>query len=180
MRRVLAVALLLFGCVCGAAQSVQRLELDLKDINGRALRLADYKGEVLLINFWATWCVPCRTEIPDLVKWQGQYRSEGLRIIGITYPPQSISKVRRFVKKMRVNYRVAIGTKATKAKFTASETLPITVVIDRDGNIRDLIEGIMYSDEFDEKVKSLLKEPSRRPQESAAEVRAAERTRLRT
>jgi thiol-disulfide isomerase/thioredoxin len=156
MRRVLPVAVLLFSSAWGAAQSPQQPDLNLKDLSGRNLRLADYKGKVLLVNFWATWCIPCRSEIPDLVKWQRQYRAQGLQIIGITYPPQTGSEVRRYVKKVKVNYPVAIGTKATKARFTTSETLPITVVIDRDGNVCDVVEGIMYPDEFEQKVKSLL------------------------
>ena len=110
----------------------------------------------MLINFWATWCIPCRTEIPDLVKLQRQYRSAGLRVVGITYPPEEVAEVRRFARSLRINYRIAIGTKATKALFTASETLPMTIVIDRDGQVREVIEGIMYEDEFDEKVKPLL------------------------
>ena len=156
MRIVFSVALLLISSVCVAAQSPQKVELNLKDINGRNLSLADYEGRVLLINFWATWCIPCRSEIPDLVRWQKKYRAEGLRIVGITYPPESISEVRSYVKKLKVNYPVAIGTKATKVKFTSSETLPITVVIDREGTIRAVIEGIMYSDEFEQKVKPLI------------------------
>jgi thiol-disulfide isomerase/thioredoxin len=156
MRRVFAFALLLLGSVCGPAQSSEKVELDLKDINGRALRLADYKGKVLLINFWATWCAPCRSEIPDLIKLQSKYRDRGLRIVGITYPPEELSEVRRYVKNAKMNYPVAIGTKATKAMFTTSETLPVTVVIDPDGNVKHIIEGILHSDEFDEKVKPLL------------------------
>jgi thiol-disulfide isomerase/thioredoxin len=156
MKRVFPVAILLLGSVCGLAQSSEKVELDLKDINGRALRLADYKGKVVLINFWATWCVPCRSEIPELIKLQSKYKDQGLRIVGITYPPEDLSEVRRYVKNAKVNYPIAIGTKATKALFTESETLPITVVIDRDGNVREIIEGILYSDEFDEKVTPLL------------------------
>lgn len=75
---------------------------------------------------------------------------------GITYPPEKISEVRRVVQKLKMNYRVAVGTKATKALFTTSETLPLTVIIDQDGMVRDMVEGIMYSDEFDQKVKPLL------------------------
>ena len=130
--------------------------LTLKDINGRQLRLSDYKGKVVLINFWATWCPPCRTEIPDLVKKQQEYRKQGLEIIGITYPPQKLSQVRRFVRTQRINYRIAIGTKDTKALFSASDTLPMTIVIDREGTVRAVIEGVMYADEFDAKVKPLL------------------------
>jgi thiol-disulfide isomerase/thioredoxin len=157
MRIVFSVALLLISSIWAAAQSPQKVELDLKDINGRSLRLADYRGKVLLINFWATWCIPCRSEIPDLVKWQKKYRAQGLQVIGITYPPQKISEVRRYVKKLKVNYPIANGMRETKTKFTGSETLPVTVVIDREGTIRDVIEGIMYSDEFDQKVKPLLR-----------------------
>jgi thiol-disulfide isomerase/thioredoxin len=148
-------AFLLLGFVSASAQS-QPAELTLKDIHGRYVTLSAYRGSVLLVNFWATWCVPCRTEIPDLIKLQRQYRNQGLRIIGITYPPEKLSEVRRFARRLRMNYRVALGTKASKSLFSPSESLPITVVIDRKGIVRDLIEGIMYSDEFDQKVKPLL------------------------
>jgi thiol-disulfide isomerase/thioredoxin len=141
------------------AQSSPQPELSLKDIHGRQLRLADHKGQVVLINFWATWCLPCRTEIPDLIKLQRQHGAKGLRIIGITYPPEKISEVRRLARKLGMNYRVGIGTKATKLLFTTSETLPMTIVIDRKGAVRDVIEGIMYADEFDHKVRPLLEVP---------------------
>jgi thiol-disulfide isomerase/thioredoxin len=138
------------------AQSTRAPTLVVRDISGRSFKLSDYKGKVVLLNFWATWCPPCRTEIPDLIKWQRKYRANELEIVGITYPPEKLSKVRRFAHSLRINYRLAIGTKATKALFTTSETLPLTVVIDRDGLVREVIEGVMYSDEFDQKVKPLL------------------------
>jgi thiol-disulfide isomerase/thioredoxin len=160
MRRLTLTIVLLLLAGSAVAQSPEQKALNLKDIHGRQLSLAAYKGKVVLINFWATWCIPCRSEIPDLVQMQRQYRAQDLRIIGITYPPEKISEVRRFVQELKVNYRIAMGTKATKALFTASETLPMTVVIDRQGAVRDVIEGIMYSDEFDQKVKPvILSEP---------------------
>jgi len=130
--------------------------LVLKDLNGRTIRLSNYKGRVVLINFWATWCAPCRAEIPELIKLQKRYRPKGLRIIGVTYPPQSLREVKRFRQKMKVNYSLAIGTKETKSLFTKSEALPVTVVIDRDGRVRAVIEGILYPDEFDQKIKTLF------------------------
>jgi peroxiredoxin len=138
------------------AQSSKAPQLTLKDLKGREFRLSDYKGKVVLINFWATWCPPCRMEIPDLIKKQKMYSRQGLQIVGITYPPQKTSEVRSFVNRLRLNYLIALGTKATKSMFTSSEALPLTVVIDRDGLIRDVIEGIMYEDEFDQKIKPLL------------------------
>ena len=157
MRKFILIASLVLVCFPARAQpSKQAPPLALKDIRGRQFRLSDYKGKVVLLNFWATWCPPCRTEIPDLIKMQRQYRAQGLRLIGITYPPEKTSDVRRFMRRLRVNYRVAMGTKATKALFTSSETLPMTIVIDREGAMRDVVEGIMYADEFDKKVKPLL------------------------
>ena len=110
----------------------------------------------MLINFWATWCPPCRTEIPELIKWQREHRRDGLQIIGVTFPPQRLAEVRRFARKMKMNYELALGTKATKLLFTDSETLPMTVVIDRAGNVRDVIEGVIFPEEFDQKIKPLL------------------------
>jgi thiol-disulfide isomerase/thioredoxin len=157
MRTLLLTALLLLASVSTLAQSSQQAaSLTLRDIHGRPLSLTDYKGKVVLLNFWATWCPPCRQEIPDLIKLQKHYRGQGLRIIGISYPPEKISDVRRFMRKLGINYRVAMGTKASKSLFTSSETLPVTVVIDRKGVMRDVIEGIMYADEFDQKIKPLL------------------------
>jgi thiol-disulfide isomerase/thioredoxin len=159
---ILIVLLILFPAAAASQSSSQTASLVLKDTRGRAFSLSDYKGKVVIVNFWATWCPPCRTEVPDLIKMQKQYRDQGLRIIGITYPPEKMSDVIRFMRKLGVNYRVAIGTKADKALFTASETLPMTVVIDRDGVVRDVVEGILYSDEFDQKVKPLLSAQSAR------------------
>lgn len=161
MRSVFVTWLLLIAPLSALAQTSRPAPaLKLKDIQGRIFRLADYKGKVVLINFWATWCPPCRTEIPELIKWQREYRRDGLQIIGVTYPPQTLAEVRRFARKMKVNYKLALGTKATKLLFTESETLPLTVVIDRAGNVRDVIEGIIFPEEFDEKIRALLTEAS--------------------
>jgi peroxiredoxin len=147
--------LIVFGVTDAWAQQ-KAPNLSLKDINGKTFRLADLRGKVVLVNFWATWCAPCRTEIPDLVKKQREYRRGGLRIIGITYPTEKLTEVRRFVRDLKINYPVAVGTKDTKQSFTSSETLPLTVIIDREGTIRGIIEGIMYTDEFEKQVKPLL------------------------
>jgi peroxiredoxin len=95
--------------------------------------------------------------MPDLIKMQREYRGRGLQVIGVTYPPQTVGEVRRFIRKLRVNYPVALGTKETKALFDQGETLPVTVVIDREGNFRELIEGILLPEEFEQKIKPLLK-----------------------
>ena len=163
MRHLIIVVLLLVAPFATVAQTApQTPVLRMRDIQGRPFRLSDYTGKVVLINFWATWCPPCRTEIPELIKMQKDYRSLGLQVVGITYPPQKLFEVRRFVRKARVNYPTILGDKRTKLLFTASETLPMTVVIDRRGNVHDVIEGILLPEEFQEKIRPLLADgPSR-------------------
>jgi len=155
--RIIAAVLVLFVPVIASAQDSRPAQLTLKDIQGRYIRLSDYRGKVVLINFWATWCPPCRAEIPDLIRLQREYGSRGLQIIGVTYPPQKLAEVRRFVRKAKMNYPVGLGTKQTKLLFSPSESLPLTIVISTDGTIRDIIEGILLPEEFQQKIKPLLK-----------------------
>ena len=162
MRRQAMIALILgfltvLPVTPGQAQLRQPMpHLSFRDIRGRTIHLKKYQGKVVLINFWATWCPPCRAEIPDLVKLQHQYRGRGLRVIGITYPPQEVSEVRQFTRTMRVNYPVALGTKETKLLFTASEELPVTIVVGKDGVVHDIIEGILLPEEIEQRIKPLL------------------------
>jgi len=156
-RNIILAALFLFAPIVALGQNSRPAQLTLKDIQGRYIRLSDYRGKVVLINFWATWCPPCRAEIPDLVRLQREYRSRGLQVIGVTYPPQELAEVRRFVRGAKVNYPIGLGTKETKLLFTPSETLPMTIVISTDGRIRDIIEGILLPEEFEQKIKPLLK-----------------------
>jgi peroxiredoxin len=156
--RAIRIALLILALSFGVFAQVPEKapSLRLRDISGHTFRLAEHKGKVVLINFWATWCAPCRTEIPELVTWQRKYRSRGLQVIGITYPPQTRSEVLKFISRANVNFPIVLGTKATKLLFTSSETLPITLVIDSEGNICDVIEGVVFQEEFDQKIKPLL------------------------
>jgi thiol-disulfide isomerase/thioredoxin len=156
MRVLALLTLLITASPSVAGQTRQSPRLELKDLRGRTHSLSDYKGKVVLLNFWATWCPPCRAEVPDLVRWQREYGKAGLLVIGVTYPPTNRMEVRRFVRRHRVTYPVLLGTTETKLLFTEDETLPMTVVIDREGNVRERIEGILLPEEFAEKVKPLL------------------------
>lgn len=138
-------------------QEVRKPELTLKDLNGRTIRLSNYHGKVVLINFWATWCPPCRAEMPDLVRLQRKHRKEGLQIIGVTYEPESKRLVRRFAGRLKVNYPIILGTPEIKGRFSSDENLPLTVVINRDGQVVEVIRGILLRKEFDERIKPLLK-----------------------
>ena len=157
MKRVVFIALLVaFAHASALAQEAVAPQFALKDINGRPVRLSDYRGKVVLINFWATWCPPCRAEMPDLVRLQREHAKQGLQIIGITYPPETTTRVRRFARSLKVNYPIVLGTQELKARFSSEDILPLTVVINRDGKVSDVISGILLREEFDEKIKPLL------------------------
>src|SRR5262245_35510655 len=153
---VLTTAMIAFSPATVLGQAVKAQQLELRDVNGRTVRSSDYQGKVVLINFWATWCPPCRAEMPDLVRLQRKYAKQGLQIIGITYPPERKSRVRRFASSLKVNYPIVLGTREIKARFSSEETLPLTVVINRDGAVSEIISGILLHEEFDEKIKPLL------------------------
>lgn len=158
IKRIIWLAVIVAIATATYGQSAQKApSLSLRDLKGRTIRLSDYHGKVVLLNFWATWCPPCRAEMPDLVKMQREYGGLGLQVIGISYPPQSLREVRQFTRRLRINYPIALGTKETRLLFEQSETLPLTIVIDREGNIRDRIEGILLPEEFEEKIKPLFK-----------------------
>jgi len=151
-----AVLMILSAGTSVVGQQTVAPQFALKDLNGSTVRLRAYRGKVVLINFWATWCPPCRAEMPDLVRLQREHARDGLQIIGITYPPETKTQVRRFARSLKVNYPIILGTRQIKARFSSEETLPLTVVIGRDGKVNDIISGILLRQEFDEKIKPLL------------------------
>src|ERR1041385_2607871 len=153
---VFAVMMIAFSPASVLRQETIAPQFEFKDIDGRTVRLSDYQGKVVLINFWATWCPPCRAEMPELVKLQREHGKEGLQIIGITYPPEKKSRVLRFAKSLKVNYPIALGTTELKSRYSSEDTLPLTVVIARNGKVKDIISGILLREEFDEKIKPLL------------------------
>lgn len=153
---VFAAILIALSAPAVLGQAAVAPELALRDLNGRTVRLSAYRGKVVVINFWATWCPPCRAEMPDLIRLQREYASHGLQIIGITFPPENKTRVQRFARSLKVNYPIVLGTRQIRDRFSSEEVLPLTVVIDRDGKVNDIISGILLPEEFDEKIKPLL------------------------
>ncbi len=156
--RVLFLAVLLTlqqGYAVG--QTAEAPDFALEDIRGRTVRLSDYRGKVVLINFWASWCAPCLTEMPELVRLQEEYGKKGLQIIGIAYPGDNRLRVQEIVNKLKVNYPILTGNKKITSLFEVADVLPLTIIIDRQGKVRDRILGILDRGEFEEKVKPLLR-----------------------
>ena len=129
----------------------------LKDLNGNKLDLADYKGKVVLLDFWATWCGPCRIEIPGFVELQERYRERGLAVIGVLTQDEE-SNVPVFYREFRMNYHVALGDDDGKVAglYHCCFGLPTTFLIGRDGRIYARHEGTAPGSYFQNEVKELL------------------------
>jgi thiol-disulfide isomerase/thioredoxin len=133
------------------------LDFTLKDMAGQSVTLSDYAGRPLLINFWATWCGPCRVEIPWLIELQDRYRDRGLVVLGISADDEP-ADLRPFAADFKMNYPVLVGLghdDLLKA-YDAVELLPITWFVRRDGTISGKGVGIHSKDWFDEQVKALF------------------------
>jgi len=127
----------------------------LTDLNGRKLELADHKGKVVLLDFWATWCGPCRIEIPGFVRLQERYRDQGLVVIGISLD-DSPEPVREFYREFRMNYAVAMGNDRVTELYGGIIGLPTNFLIGRDGRIYSRHIGATDVSAFEEEIKELL------------------------
>ena len=115
----------------------------LKDLNGSEISLSDYEGKVLYINFWATWCPPCRAEIPEFIEFYKEYKDQGLEILGVSVDQMGADKVLAFVKASEMNYPVAMYTMEFINDYRPGNSIPTTIVIDRQGMIRHKQVGMM-------------------------------------
>jgi peroxiredoxin len=118
----------------------------LKALNGKIIRLSDYKGKVVILDFWATWCPPCRVEIPSFVKLYNKYHKQGLVIIGAAVDDRA--RVEQFVEDYGVTYPVVIADQASIDGFGGIRGLPTTFVIDKNGNIINNYTGFTPEEEF--------------------------------
>jgi len=116
---------------------------DLKDLNGQALTLSKFKNKVVVLNFWATWCPPCRAEIPDFIENYNAYKDKGLVIIGVSMDQISPQELISFVKRFDMAYPVAFGTEKILDDYQPGQYIPATIVIDKKGMIRSRHVGPM-------------------------------------
>lgn len=134
-----------------------RLSFTLKDMNGKSVRLDDYKGKALLINFWATWCGPCILETPELVNLQAKYKDRGLQIIGISID-DTAEKIQAFAKEYKVNYPLLVGLDRDDVgeAFRLPEGIPFSVFIRTDGTILDRVQGISTQAFLEKRIQALF------------------------
>jgi peroxiredoxin len=127
----------------------------LEDLDGQRLDLSSYRGRVVLLDFWATWCTPCRSEIPRFVDLQGRYRDQGLQVIGISMD-DGPKPVRDFYREFKMNYPVALGTEKVAESYGGVLGLPINFLIDRDGRIAAKYVGEVEMPVLEREIQTLL------------------------
>ena len=132
-------------------------DFSLNDAGNTPVSLAVYKGKVVLLNFWATWCHGCKQEIPWYVEFQNKYKDRGFIVIGVSMDADGWKSVEPFLKEKKLNYPVVIGNDDLAGKYGLGP-MPMSVLIDRDGRIADSHSGVVDRDGWEAEIRSLLQE----------------------
>jgi len=130
----------------------------LTDLEGNEISLSDYQGKVIFINFWATWCPPCRAEIPGFVEMYEKYKEKGIQILGISVDKTREWKVVQFAKQYKINYPVALGTREVINDYRPGQFIPSTIIIDQKGKIRHKHIGYLDKRALENYFLDLVKE----------------------
>jgi len=164
--RTILVSILMILLVCGCESRHDESDLksraapdfELKDLNGRVFRLTDYKGRVVLLNFFATWCGPCRQEIPHLLKLRQKFGDQGVEVIGVSLDHEVDTVLKPFIQRYEITYPVLLGTREVVLDYGGIRGIPTTFVIDHNGTITDYFAGMPPSYLLEESVTKLLKQ----------------------
>jgi peroxiredoxin len=162
---------LLTGCSAAQQTEAQRAaakvrasrkpapDFTLTDSNGAKVKLADYRGKVVLLNFWATWCGPCQVEIPWFQEFQQQYKSKGFEVLGVSMDDDGWSAVKPYIAAHKLNYRILLGDDSVAQLYGGLEALPTTFMIDREGKFAFAPHvGLIGKNDYAAEIDTLLKE----------------------
>jgi peroxiredoxin len=127
------------------------------DATGHKISLSRYRGKVVLLDFWATWCGGCKEELPWYVEFSDKYKKDGLAVVGVSMDEDGWKAVRPFLaEKMKLTYPVVIGDDSLAKQFGGIESMPVTLLIDRQGRIARSHTGVVNKAEFEGEIKELL------------------------
>lgn len=140
----------------GDVRGVQAPDFELTSLDGKRVKLSDYRGKAVLLNFWATWCSPCKVEMPWFVDLQKKYANDGLIVLGVAMDDTETSKIAAFTSEMGVNYPVLLGTDKVSDDYGNVQYLPTSFYIDRDGRIVGKGTGLLARSEVEANVQKAL------------------------
>ncbi|HWF10125.1 MAG TPA: redoxin domain-containing protein [Bryobacteraceae bacterium] len=131
-------------------------DFTLKDARGAAVKLSSLKGKVVILNFWATWCGPCKTEIPWFIEFEKTYAPRGFTVLGVSMDEDGWTVINPYVAASKVNYPIVLGNETVNQLYGGFDALPTTLVIARDGKVAFLHEGLIGRDEYEKEIRALL------------------------
>lgn len=127
--------------------------------SGKQIKLSDYRGKVVIVDFWATWCGPCRMELPDFVKLHQKYKSKGFSMIGVSLDQGSVDSVKNFVTQWKMSYPVVMDhTGEVSSAYGGIRSIPTSLLIGKDGTVREAFVGYRPQDVFEDAIKKALAE----------------------
>jgi peroxiredoxin len=132
-------------------------DFQLKDVHGGTVRLSDLKGKVVLLNFWATWCPPCKIEIPWFIEFERTYKDKGFAVVGVSLDEDGWEAVRPYLEASKINYRVVVGNDSMAQTYGGVDSLPTTFLIDRDGRIASTHIGLVPKSDYENEITELLR-----------------------
>lgn len=133
-------------------------DFTLSDASGRTVKLSDYRGQVVLLNFWATWCSPCKVEIPWFVEFQRTYQNRNFTVLGVSFDDDGWKAVKPYIQAKNVDYPVMVGDDNVSMAYGGIESLPTTMLIDKEGRIAVKHVGLCAKNDYEAEIKNLLEE----------------------
>jgi peroxiredoxin len=157
-----ATLLVGYGAIPGdlrAAASARKAapNFRLDDSQGRPIKLSEFLGKVVVLDFWATWCHGCMTEIPWFMEFQDKYKRDGLVVIGVAMDDDGWKSVKPFVVERKINYPIVVGNQDLEKSYSV-ENPPVTLLIDREGRVAEVHAGMMEKEAFEREIQNLLRE----------------------
>ena len=135
-------------------------DFTLKDADGKTVKLSDYRGKVVLLNFWATWCGPCKIEIPWFMEFEQTYKDRGFAVLGVSMDEDGWETVKPYIADKKVNYRVLLGDEVVGNLYGGIESLPTTFLIDKDGRVASVHIGLVSKRDYSTEIDHLI-EPAK-------------------